>query len=147
MSNQWNIHSTPAGLLGKLIFRSTLTGQFQIPDEKRFRASCPWLKLEIYWLDGRNLAINETEVFKAIQNLTNVNQLWNVSCLKLLNFCIGKPWSITPKLRHPERPQLQWWTCEKTKTSINTARSRQQWIQIHNTHSHWKAIADRIQHG
>ena len=81
---------------GKLIFRSTLMGQFQGPDEKRFKATCPWLKLEIYRLDGQNLAINETEVFEAIQNLMNVNRLWNVRRLTLLNFCIGKPWSITP---------------------------------------------------
>ena len=58
------IHSTPADLLGKLIFRSTLTGQFRDPDEKRFKASRPWLELEIHWLDGQNLAINEIEVFQ-----------------------------------------------------------------------------------
>ena len=52
-------YSTPAGLLGKLIFRSTLTGQFRDPDEKRFKASHPWSELEIHWLDGQNLAINE----------------------------------------------------------------------------------------
>ena len=94
---------------GELIFDSTLTGRFRGPNEKIFRTSLPLNKPEIYRLDGQNLMNNETEVFEPIQNLMNVNQLWNVRRLIFLNFCKGKPWSITPKERRPRHPRLHPW--------------------------------------